>query len=104
VSAGAEIKAAIARWVSGSLVPSESPRCPEYPKCGGEDGAGALQWPKHAAELRELGPWGGKANARWSARRAEIIDEAPRCDECMRFKRAVDRLLARFEADAKAVR
>jgi len=91
------IAQSIALWIYDSLDPRESPRCPDYPECGGEDGSGHLEKSEHRHVL-ENDHHGGRGRARdgWIAYREQVVEAAPRCKACKAYSRAVDRALAKL--------
>ena len=86
---------AAAKWVLESIIERESPRCPKYPDCGGEDGTGILEQNEHRYALRDtcLGPG---AVERWKAYADPLVADAPRCKECSKYAAANEKLLAQL--------
>ena len=83
------ISQSIALWIYDSLDPRESPRCPDYPDCGGEDGRGHLEKSEHRHVLDH-------SRAGWIAYCEQVVEAAPRCKACKAYSRAVDRALAKL--------
>jgi hypothetical protein len=94
-------KQSVAMWARSVLGDdaSTSPRCPRYPHCGGEDGRGFFQYGEGAAIVREGPIWPKRPTPEQLKREADALAAAPRCKECRKYARAVDRLLARLERE-----
>jgi hypothetical protein len=91
-------KQAVAWWARDHLghYSSDSPRCPKYPECGGEDGHGALLHGDGKRRIAARSAW----DKRTEATAAEIVAKAPRCRDCAKYARAVTRLLDRLERES----
>jgi hypothetical protein len=94
---------AVARWAREILgdEASTSPRCSEYPKCGGEDGRGVFEHGEGAAIIREAPIFPKRATPDQLKREADMLDAAPRCKECRKYARAVEMLLARLDRSTR---
>lgn len=92
-------KQAIACWASDVLRhwSDQSPRCPKYPACGGEDGSGVFEHGEGKALVEEHRYKRDLKDVMVAARA-----NAPRCRECAKYRKALDRLLGRLDREAAA--
>lgn len=92
----------IAGWILGSLREDEAPRCPDFPKCGGEDGHGVLSSHEHREARHAHSSGLGSKRAAWAEYVERVLADAPRCKECKRYARAVERTFAKLTKVAES--
>ena len=85
---------AAAEWVLDSITERESPRCPKYPDCCGEDGTGILEQSEHRFALTDISMLFGPGSlAKRKAYSDPLVADAPRCKECSKYAAANEKLL-----------
>lgn len=95
MSTSKEAKRRVRAWARDLLGSHsrDSPRCEAYPRCGGEDGSGHLEYGEARRMINDAGGSMKSFNEAYARAQASVTG-LPTCKDCKAYAREVERLLA----------